>query len=809
MFQNLLKHSFRALNRQKGYVFLNILGLSIGIACSLVIILFIVHEHSFDQFNQKKDRIYRLILNGKIGGQELNVAYTAAPIGPTMLRDFPEVEDFTRINAWGETILKNDTQSFTETAFIEADSSFFNIFSIPLLVGDPKEALASDHSLVLSQSTAKKIFGNNNPMDKMLKVGDDSVLYRVTGVMADIPEASHIRANVIGSFMSNPRSKDNEWLSNSFETDLLLKPNTDRQQVEAKIPAMLQKYVGPQIQQILGVSIEDFLAKGNKYNMYLQPLSDIHLNTSIQQDMKQPSDPKYLLIFGSIALLIILIAAINFMNLSTAQASKRAKEVGIKKVSGSTRGMLVGQFIAESVLLTFGALILAIIIVELAFPYFNNLLETELRLNYFGYIYTIPALITLAIAIGLLSGSYPAFYLSSFNPYDVLKGKIRASMRNGRLRSVLVVLQFTISIMLIVGTIVIFRQIQFMLNKNLGFNKEQLVVITRAETIGPRIKAFKESMKSIPGVVSVSASTAVPGHNNNNNGYMMEGRAQETFLMQTNWVDYDFLKTYDIKLDTGRFFSQAFPTDQNACVVNQSVVKQFNLVNPLATRFINARSMDDSSANSLMPIIGVVKDFNFESLRFKITPYVMRFKKEGNNWGYITIRIMPKDIPRTMESIEKVWADFTSNDPFQYFFFDDDFARLYKEEKQNAQLAVLFAILAIFIASLGLLGLTSFAVEQRTKEIGIRKTMGASVTSIFFLISKEIIVLVTIATVIALPITYYFANAWLQNYYYRITLSPFDFLAGFLAALLVAIATISYQTIKAAKANPVDSLIYE
>lgn len=807
MIKNILKHSIRALNRQKGYVLINILGLSIGIACSLVITLFIVHELSYDKFNEKKDRIYQLVLNGKIGGQELNAASTCSPIGPTMLKEFPEVENYNRINNWDETIVKYENISFTEKAFIESDSTFFDVFSVKLLAGDKKTVLNSPHKLVLSKSTAAKVFGNENPIGKTLKVGTDSIPYSVTGIMEDLPKTSHFDANIIGSFVTNRRANDAQWTSNSFGTYILLKPNSDPKVVDKKLVDLIKKYVGAEIQKYLGITLEDFFSKGNKYRFYLQPLTAIHLNPNVQQQAKSPNDPKYLYIFGSIALLIIVIASINFMNLSTAQSSKRAKEVGIKKVSGSSRGLLIWQFIIESIILTFISLILAIVIIKFSLPFFNNLVNSNLEFNFFDSWITIPGLILLSVFVGLLAGSYPAFYLSSFSPYTVLKGTLKNSMKNGRLRSVLVILQFTISIMLIIGTTIMFHQINYMIKKNLGFNKDQLIVIQRAEAIGKRGKAFKEALARIPGVVKVAASTAVPGHINNNNGYMMEGRGGETYLMVTSWVDYDFFETYGMKISTGRNFDETQSTDKNACLLNECAMRKFTIPSLTSTRIVNPS--EDPSKPDYLPIIGVIQDFHFESLRNEISPCIFKLKNDDNNWGYISVKLSSSMAGSTIKDIEKVWRDFTSNDPLQYFFMDKDFERQYKEEKQSASLAILFTILAILIASLGLFGLTSFTVEQRTKEIGVRKAMGASVPGLFVLISKEIVVLVCISTLIAWPVVYFISKNWLQNYHYRISLPLFDFLLGFVIAIVIALITISYRTIKSAMINPSESLRYE
>ena len=806
MFNNLIKYSLRSFKRQRAYIIINILGLSIGIACSLLIALFVINEASYDKYNTKKGRIFRAILNGKIGGQEITAATSAAIMGPTMLREFPEVEDFLRMTGRGPTVVEYNNQTFTEEHLVEADSSFFNFFSIPVLKGDPKNLLNAPRKVVLSESTANKIFGIENPIDKPLKIGSDSVRYTVSGVMSDIPGNSHFEANIIASFMTNPRANSPVWLSNSFSTYLLLKPNSSYVKVDEKIPEMILKYVGPEVEKYMGIKITDFNSQGNKYRFYLQKLTDAHLDPSIQQEFKAASDPKFLKIFGSIAILIVLIAAINFMNLSTAQASRRAKEVGMKKVGGSTRGMLITQFLSESIILSFISLIFAIIFIKVTLPYFNNLLGANLSLNLFTNWYTIPVIILFSVVVGFLAGGYPAFFLSSFNPIEVLKGSAKNSKQNGRLRRVLVVFQFAVSILLIIGTMVMYRQIKYMLNKDVGFNKEQLIVINRAGALGTKVKSFKQAVKEIPGVMNISSSTAVPGRNNNNNGYMIEGRKDETFLIMTNWVDYNYLDTYGMTLVSGRSFDESYTTDQQACLVNETAVKDFNITDVQKTRFMQP---SDSGKMEYLPVLGVVKNFNFQSLRNPIGPYIFKFQNDGMMWGYLTVKISSQNYSKTISAIENKWQEFTANDPLQYYFVDEDFEQMYIQEKQNAQMAVIFSILAIFIAALGLFGLTSYTVEQRTKEIGVRKAMGSSVAGIYVEISREVIILVSFSALIAWPIIYYIAGKWLENFYYRISLGAISFVAGLTIALGIAVLTISYRILKAARVNPAQSLKYE
>jgi putative ABC transport system permease protein len=805
MINNLIKHSIRSLKRQRAYIIINVLGLSIGITCSLLIALYVINELSFDRYNSKKDRIFRVILNAKISGQEVTGPYSPAIMGPTVLKEFPEIEDYLRMDKQSTTIIEYNKQTFIEDHIVQADSSFFNFFSIPVLKGDTKNLLNSSRKVVLSESTAKRIFGNENPIDKTLKLGSDSIRYTVTGVMADIPENSHFEANILSSFMTNPRYNDQNWGNSSFSTYLLLKPNSNYLTVNEKFNDLVIKYLGPNVQKYMGITIEEYFSKGNKYRFFLQNLTYIHLDTSVQQTFKAARDPKFLKIFGSIAILIILIAAINFMNLSTAQASRRAKEVGIKKITGSSRGILITQFLSESFSLSFISLIFALIFIKITLPYFNNLLGTDLTLSLLSTWYTIPILILFSIIVGFLAGSYPAFFISSFNPFEALKGGVKNRLKNGRFRKILVVFQFTVSILLIIGTLIMYRQIKYMLKKDVGFNKEQLMVMNRAEALDSRVKSFKESISVIPGVIKIASSTAVPGRNNNNNGYMIEGRKDETFLIQTNFIDCDYLETYGMTLASGRFFNESYTTDQQACILNESAVKNFSITDLEKTRLFQ----NGPSGPEYSPIIGVVKDFNFESLRNSIQPYIFKFKTDDILWGYLTVKLSSQNYSKTINEIERIWKEYTENSPLQYYFVDEDFEKIYIQDKQNASMATIFSILAIFIAALGLFGLTTYTVEQRTKEIGVRRAMGSTITGIYFEISKEIIILISISTLLAWPVIYYYSGKWLENFYYKINLGIFSFIAGLIIVLGIAILTISYRVLRAARVNPAKSLKYE
>jgi putative ABC transport system permease protein len=803
-----LKLALRHMWKHKTHVFINTLGLAIGIAFFIMIGMFVIHEFSYDKFNEKRDQIYRLILDGKIGEQEILGSFTPAPMAAAFKEEIPDIIEATRMDYWGQTVIRFEDKTFIENRFALADSTFFDIFSVPLIEGNPREALNAPHKVVITESTAKKYFGNEDPIGKMILVGTDTTHYSITGICKDVPENSHFEFNMLGSFLTHWAARNEIWLSNNIATYVLLNKGAQAKDVEEKIKPVLLKHIGPELQQYMGVSVEDFEKTGGRYGILLQPLSDIHLNPAVETQFKQPNDRRYVYIFAIVAIAILIIAVINYMNLATAQSAGRAHEVGLKKVVGSGKYELVWQFLIESLIFSTLSLLIALLLIELLLPYFNNLVNLNLSLGYFDKWYIIPLLLALSVTVGMLSGTYPAFFLSSFKPVAVLSGKLRSGVRSGILRSILVVFQLTISILLIVSTIVIFRQIHYMLNKDLGFNKEQVMVIEQVQALQDKMNVFKKEIGNIPGVIACSHSTAVPGHMTNVNGYLIAGKpAENSVILTTAWTDYDQIKTYGIELVEGRFLSEDFTSDSNACVINEMAVKNFQLEDPLNTKFLLP-----SPAGSPMiaqNVIGVVKDFHFTSLRDIIQPYIFLNAGRQQNWGFFSIKMRPENVSQTTAQVEKIWKDFTNDFPIQYFFMDEDFNRQYQEDQRTGRLSLIFGILAIFIASLGLYGLTSFTVEQRTREIGIRKIQGAEIKRIVYLMLRESTIMIVIATIIAWILSYFYLTSWLENYSYRINLSPFDFIISLVIVLLISWLTISYWTIKAARINPADALRYE
>lgn len=807
MLFNYLKMSLRHILRHKSYVLINIAGLSIGLVCSIIIGLFVVHELSYDQFNLNKDRIYRVYLKGKMGESQLRGAWTCAVLGPAFKEEFPEIEAFVRTNHWGETVLKYNNKGYIESDFGEADSSFFNIFSIPLLKGDPNKVLATKYSLVLSETTAKKIFGAEDPVGKLIQVGNDTTYYTVTGIMSDIPENAHFNYSALASFMTNQRAMDPTWLSNSFNTYFLLKQNASEPELSKKIPDFVNSKVGPEVEKFMGIDLKQFEQSGNEYGYFLQKLTDIHLDPSISHDLKPNSDKKYVYIFSLVAILILVMASINYTNLATARSVGRSLEIGIRKIVGSNRASLIGQFLIESFLLTLVSLLISLVAVELLLGPVNNLLGLSLSLNLISSWYTVPALLLLAMLLGLMAGIYPSFYLAAFRPVLVLTQSKKSASSGKMLRNVLVVLQLSGSILLIFFSIIIFRQVQFMLNTDIGYNKENLLVIRRADALNKNLSVFLDEVRKLPGVKDASHSTAIPNYPNNHNGYLVEGMpADKSYLMQSFWVDMNFLKTYQLQMKEGRYFSPDFPSDSSACVINESAVQQFGFADPMKVRIMRPSG---EKKFEYFQVIGVVKDFHYQSLHERIYPCILFLDTRYSGWGYITIRLDPKTFNQALNEISNTWDKFTVNDPMVYFVFDQDYKMLYKEDSRTGKIALAFAILAMIIASLGLFGLASFTTEQRTKEIGIRKAIGASTGKVMMLLFRNVLILIGISTIIAWALGTWMAHSWLQNFVFRTSLSFWEYGLSLIVVSLIAVATIAYQSYRAAATNPAQALKYE
>lgn len=807
MLKNFIRIAFRNLWKHKFYSLLNVAGLAIGMTCALLVVLFITDELSYDQYHVNAKNLYRINVHGRFGGREINGTWQPAPLAKTMVEEFPEVENATRFRVIGNFMIKYGEKNLKEERFAHTDTETFQMFSFPFISGDSRTCLDEPNTLVMTETTAKKYFGNENPLGKIVVV-DNQTNFKVTGVIKDIPRNTHFNFDVFASLESLPDSKNGIWLNQNYQTYIQLAEGAIPAELEAKFPDLLTKYFGPQLVQFAGISLRDFFNQGNAYDMYLQHVTSIHLRSDLDGELGINSDISYIYIFAAIGIFILLLACINFMNLSTARSAGRAKEVGVRKVLGSFKEQLVNQFLTESMMLSLFALLLAILCVFLILPIFNNLSGKEITLSAVTGIYMIITMIAVTLSVGLLAGSYPAFFISAFRPIEVLKGKFSKGAKSGFLRSSLVVFQFTISIILIAGTLVVYNQMYYIQNKKVGFNREQVLIIEDTWLMGRQAYAFKETLKQNPDVKSVSVSSYLPTPSGRSgNMYFKEGEVMtsETTSLQQWRVDIDYIPTMGMELVAGRNFSNKYSTDSSAIIVNEATVKQFSLGdNPVGRRL--GQYTDGDGEVKYYNIIGVVKDFHFESLRQRITPVV--FVLAGSN-GKTSVRIKPGNITALINFIEEKWNEFAPGNPFDYSFMDEEFNKVYDAEARLGNIFTIFAVLAIFIGCLGLFGLAAFTSEQRTKEIGVRKVLGASVSGVVLLLSREFAKLIIISFIIAVPISYFATTSWLENFAYRTEIGVVTYLIAGMLAFVVALAAVSYHAIKAAIMDPINSLRYE
>jgi len=803
MLRNQFKVALRNLWRNKGFSAINISGLAIGIATCLLILLFLQNEFSYDRYNEKADRMVRVVFRGNTGAQEMKEANVMPPVAQALKSDFPEVQEATRIRTFGVPRITYKDKTFRENAFAFVDSNFFQVFTIPLIQGDAKTALLQPNAVVISRAVAKKYFGNEDPLGKVLQFKDNNAALTVTGVIDKVPLNSHFHFDLFASMSGLPEAKVSSWMTSNFYTYLVLPEGYDYKRLEAKLGPEVDKYIGPQMQQAMGLTLAQFRQQGNQIGFALQPITDIHLHSDLTGDMEPYGDIRYIYIFSAVAVFMLLIACINFMNLSTAGASKRAKEVGIRKVMGSVKGQLVQQFLTESFILTFVALMLALGLVQWALPVFNDLAGQNLSLHLMTHLWVLPALIGLGLFIGFLAGSYPAFYLSSFNPVAVLKGRFASGKKSSGFRSGLVVFQFFISITLIVGTLVVYKQLAYIQHKKLGYDKDQVLVLQETYWLGHNQDAFRQQLQQDPRVLSVSSSGFLPAGSSDASLFYAypDNHSSELVKTQMYYVDDQYIPTLGMEMASGRNFSKAFGSDSTGIIINETAARAYGWGENALGRTITHR--DNDGKNYTYSVIGVVKDFHFKSLHELIAPLAMTL---SSNSGSMIVKVKARDIAGLLASMKKEWKDFKPDAPFSYSFLDERFNTTYKAEQNIGYILGIFAGLTIFVACLGLFGLVTFTAEQRTKEIGIRKVLGASVTGIVTLLSKDFLKLVLLAFLIAMPVAWYVMNRWLDDFAYHMTINGWVFALTALLAMTLTFFTISFQAIKAAIANPVKSL---
>ncbi|MFT3911704.1 MAG: ABC transporter permease [Ferruginibacter sp.] len=799
MLKNYFKIAFRNLARNKAFSFINIFGLAVGFTCCMLISSFLYSELSYDQFPDHAKDIYRVEVT-----VENKDFYSAVDIGvgQGMKDNYPEIEATTKLWKWNNVFVKHDDVQFKEPALAIVDANFFNFFSIPLMAGDPATALKEPHCVVLSREYAKKYFGTENAMGKTLIInGNTAQPFSVTGIVDKLPGDLHFN---FGLYRYMPPAPNQTWSNVGTYTYIKLKPGTDPKKLEARFPELVQKYVVPEVVHDMGVSLAEAQKSVNTFIFYLKPLSAIHLHSTNKDELEANGSMKYIYIFSALAIFILLLACVNFMNLSTAVSVKRSKEVGIRKVMGGGKKQLVSQFLAESVIMAVIAFLFAIGLVYLLLPYFNQLAGKSIGFGFFVNYKVVLIELAFAVLAGIFAGMYPAFFLSSFNIISILKGKGNTKPgSSNKLRSGLVVFQFAVSITIIICTIVVFQQLHFMQHKDPGFDKEQVLVINDTHLLGKNQEAFKQDLLQDSRVVSVTNSGDVPVGTLNYDGTQafakrnLDKENHAEIHIDKFHIDYDYIKTLGLKIIKGREFSKDF-ADSASVVINETAVQAFGFgdVDPVGQTII-------TSGQQNYTVIGVVKDFNYTSVKDKIIPMVMML---GRNGGAFQAKVKTTAIADLISKARSQWNSYNAAGPFSFSFLDERFAAVYASEERTGKIFSLFAALSIIIAALGLFGLSAFTIQQRTKEIGVRKVLGASVQNVVLLLSKEFLLMVMIAFVIAVPVTWFAMHKWLEEFAYRINISWLTFVVAGVIAFLIGFITVSFQAIKAAVANPVKSL---
>lgn len=802
MFYTYLRSAFRNLKSNKSFTAINIFGLALGLATCLLIVFYVQDELSYDQYNSQATHIFRVNEDLKLGNNRVRYAVCMAPLAHTLLTDYPYIKAAVRLKRVSYHV-KMGNENLTEKDILLADASLFSVFTFLFLLGDPSTALLLPRSVVITKSTALKYFDRIDVIGRYL-VFNDSLPFKITGIIQDLPRQSHFKAAMLVSMATYPDSRSSEWLRSDYHTYILLNDLADRAKLESDFPAFLRKYAAGQMQKELGVSLDDFERGGSYFKLNLIALTAIHLHGDLTGEFEANSSVQYIYMLSSIALAVLLLACINFMNLSTARSANRAREVGMRKVMGSSRKLLIFQFLIESVLVTAIAMLIALVLFFLALPFFNSLSGKQLSITIEKVGWLIPLLILSIIGIGLFAGSYPAFFLSAVKPIDMFKGKLAAGFKGGKLRGVLVVFQFTISIFLIIGTLVIYKQLTYIQAKDLGYSRKQVLVIKNVFELGAHAAIYRQQISRLPGVSSVTMTGFIPTSGERNTSIFYKdatGNTSGSIFPQVWYVDEQYVKTMGMSLIAGRYFKTGINSDSTDLVINETASRFLGFKNPLNAILYKSAS---SSSPQLNPyhIIGIVKDFNFNSLRDNISPLIMVL---GKDTGILSLKVNTSTIPTLIDALQMNWKRLSSAQ-FEYSFMNADFDASYQHEQQIGKIFVVFTVLAILIACLGLFGLATYSSEQRTREISIRKVLGAPVWSLVMMLSTDFLGLVVLAILIATPLAYLIMQQWLQGFAYRQNISVLVFVISGSGSLLIAFLTVSMQTIRAATANPIKGI---
>lgn len=766
----------------------------------MIIMLFVVDELSYDRFNENADEIVRVVFRARINGEEMKEAVVMAPVAEALKNEFPEVLDATRIRKIGTPKITVENKSFRDSRFAYVDPNFFSIFTLPIVKGNSEDPLQEPNTGVITETEAKKLFGEHDPIGKTIRLEGDDRLLRITAVMEDVPTNSHFHFDLFASTKGFLPAQGTSWVNSDFFTYLLLKKGTDLKVLESKLPAVVEKYMGPQMDEAIGMSYTEF-QKDNQLGLFLQPLTDIHLKSDFTSSttIEEGGDIQYVYIFSIVAIFMLIIACINFMNLTTAAASKRAKEVGIRKVLGSNKKQLISQFLAESFIATLFAMVFAIILFSLALPVFNDLSGKDLDIRFLLQPSVIIGLLLLIFVVSFMAGGYPAFFLSSFKPVTALKNKFYGKGSSKFVRSGLVVFQFVISAGLIFSTLVVNKQLSFIRAKNLGYDKEQVLVLRESYLLGKEQQSFKNEILKDPRVEKVSTSAFIPAglSDNDMSGIYLGDEYQRRMFVYN--IDDQYIPTMGMELVSGRNFSKEYGADSISVIINESAAEYLGFGQEALGKTLKR---DTNNGKQVLTVIGVVKNFNFKSLHQKIEPLIML----NRPYGGLIVRAKVSDMSGLIQDLDRLWVAYQPKEAFSYAILNDDYNETYLPEQKMGNILNIFAILTIFVACLGLFGLVTFTAEQRFKEIGIRKVLGSSITQIVSLLSKDFLKLVGISFLVAFPLGFYLMNKWLQEFAYRIELSWQFFLLTALITFAIAFLTISFKTIKAALQNPVKNL---